>query len=66
MRRSDGPLLAKFCLMDGRNALALAEQHGHVEAAQFLRAYDGGSLIGKAFPMPGDATHPRADFREES
>lgn len=52
--------------MDGSNALALAEQHGHVEAAQFLRAYDGGILIKKAFPMPADRTQPRADYREES
>ena len=54
----DGPLLAKYCLMDGRNALSLAEQHGHAEAAQFLRAFDGGSLIESAFPMRADGTQP--------
>ena len=48
LESKDGPLLAKCCLQDGSNALALAERHGHVEAARFLRAFDGGSLIGNA------------------
>lgn len=51
----DGPLLAKCCLQDGRNALALAEQHGRLEAAQFLRAFDGGSLIRTLQPASAGA-----------
>ena len=46
LESKDGPLLAKFCLRDGTNALALAERLGRVEAVQFFRAFDGGSLIG--------------------
>jgi ankyrin repeat protein len=48
LESKDGPLLAKFCLQDGRNALALAERHGHVAAAQYLRAFDGGRLAATA------------------
>jgi ankyrin repeat protein len=55
LETKDGPLLAKFCLQDGRNALSLAEQHGHVEAAQFLRAFDGGSLIRTLQPASAGA-----------
>jgi ankyrin repeat protein len=58
LESEDGPLLAKCCLQDGRNALALAEQHGQAAAAQFLRAFEGGSLFGNASPMPPDETQP--------
>ncbi len=58
LESEDGPLLAKCCLQDGRNALALAEQHGQAAAVQFLRAFGGGSLFEDASPMPEGRTQP--------
>ena len=60
----NGPLLAKICLQDGSNALALAERHGHVEAAQFLRAFDGGSLIGNADAAAAAASTQVGDMQK--
>ncbi|MET0963320.1 MAG: hypothetical protein ABWY05_10995 [Noviherbaspirillum sp.] len=49
----DGPVLARCQLMDGRNALALAQDNGHAEAANLLREFDGRSLSSEGTRQPG-------------